>query len=80
MVYWYMFGATDNHIIYDRCDCRIKKEATNDITRRTIERKEIYPRTEIPQQGTDVGLRTARERAVGDILYHHGRSVLGSVL
>lgn len=56
------------------------KRSNNDPTRRTIERKEVYPRTEIPRQGTDVGLRTARERSVGDIFYHHGRSVLGSVL
>lgn len=31
MVYRYMFGATDNHIIYDRCDCRIKKEQTMNL-------------------------------------------------
>ena len=56
------------------------KGATNDITRRNTKRKEVYPRTKIPRKGTDVGLRTARERGVGDILYLHGRSVLGSVL
>ena len=56
------------------------KGVTNDITRRTIERKEVYTRTEIPRKGADVGLRTAREWGVGDILYLHGRSVLGSVL
>ena len=56
------------------------KEATNDITRRIIKRKEIYPRTKVFAERPYVVLRKICKGSVDCVLLYYGRSVLGSVL